>query len=43
MAGMTLTRLLEQHLRKVVPELVAVTAETVRPVGVSMLERSADQ
>ena len=43
MAGMTLTRLLEQHLRKVVPELVAVTAETIRPAGVSMLERSADQ
>jgi Fe-S cluster biogenesis protein NfuA len=42
MASMTLTRLLEQHLRKVVPELVAVTAETVRPADVSMLERSAD-
>jgi Fe-S cluster biogenesis protein NfuA len=43
MASMTLTRLLEQHLRKVVPELVAVTAETIRSAGVSMLERSAEQ
>jgi len=43
MASMTLTRLLEQHLRKVVPELEAVTAETVRSPGVSMLERSAEQ
>lgn len=31
MANQTLTRLLEQHLRQAVPELVAVTAETVRP------------
>jgi Fe-S cluster biogenesis protein NfuA len=30
MASMTLTRLLEQHLREAVPELTAVTAETVR-------------
>jgi iron-sulfur cluster assembly protein len=29
MASMTLTRLLEQHLREAVPELAAVTAETV--------------
>jgi len=43
MANMTLTRLLERHLRKVVPELAAVTAETVRPAGVSMLERSVEQ
>jgi Fe-S cluster biogenesis protein NfuA len=43
MASMTLTRLLEQHLRKVVPELEAVTAETVGSPGVSMLERSAEQ
>jgi iron-sulfur cluster assembly protein len=43
MASMTLTRLLEQHLRKVVPELEAVTAETVRSPGDSMLERSAEQ
>jgi Fe-S cluster biogenesis protein NfuA len=43
MASMTLTQLLEQHLRKVVPELEAVTAETVRSPGVSMLERSAEQ
>lgn len=42
MASMTLTRLLERHLRKVVPELAAVTAETVRPAGVSMLERSGE-
>lgn len=42
MASMTLTGLLEQHLRKVVPELVAVTAETVRPAGISMLERSVE-
>jgi Fe-S cluster biogenesis protein NfuA len=43
MASMTLTRLLEQHLRKVVPELEAVTAEKVRSAGVSMLARSAEQ
>ena len=30
MASLTLTRLLEQHLRQSVPELVAVTAETTR-------------
>jgi len=42
MANMTLTRLLERHLRKVVPELAAVTAETVRPAGVSMLQRSGE-
>jgi len=42
MASMTLTRLLERHLRKVVPELAAVTAETVRPAGVSMLQRSGE-
>jgi iron-sulfur cluster assembly protein len=42
MANMTLTRLLEQHLRQAVPELVAVTAETVRaPVG-SMLQLPAE-
>ena len=43
LAGLTLTRLLEQHLRTMVPELMAVTAEIVRPAGASMLERSADQ
>jgi Fe-S cluster biogenesis protein NfuA len=43
MAGKTLTLLLEQHLRKVVPELEAVTAETVRSAGFSTLERSAEQ
>jgi Fe-S cluster biogenesis protein NfuA len=42
LAGMTLTRLLEQHLRQVVPELVQVTAETLRPDGVSMLGRSVE-
>ena len=42
MANMTLTRLLEQHLREVVPELVAVTAKTVSPAGVSMLQRSGE-
>jgi iron-sulfur cluster assembly protein len=42
MANMTLTRLLEQHLRQAVPELVAVTAETVRAPGVSMLQLPAE-
>lgn len=42
MATVTLTRLLEQHLREAVPELVAVTAETVRPPGESMLQREAE-
>jgi len=42
MANQTLTRLLEEHLRKVVPELEAVTAETVSSAGVSILERAAD-
>lgn len=42
MANMTLTRLLEQHLRQAVPELVSVTAETVRSHGVSMLRRPAE-
>ena len=43
MANQTLSRLLEEHLRKVVPELEAVTAETVRPAAVSMLQRTAEQ
>lgn len=42
MATVTLTRLLEQHLREAVPELVAVIAETVRPPGESMLQREAE-
>lgn len=42
MANVTLTRLLEQHLRKAVPELVAVTAETVRSPDVSTLQREAE-
>jgi iron-sulfur cluster assembly protein len=42
MATVTLTRLLEQHLREAVPELVAVTAETVRPPGASMLQQHAE-
>jgi iron-sulfur cluster assembly protein len=42
MANMTLTRLLEQHLRQAVPELVAVTAETVRSPGEPMLQRLAE-
>lgn len=40
MANMTLTRLLEQHLRKEVPELEAVTAQTVQSPG--ELTRSAE-
>jgi Fe-S cluster biogenesis protein NfuA len=42
MASMTLTRLLEKHLREAVPDLVAVTAETVRPPDVSMLQQPAE-
>lgn len=40
LASLTLTRLLEQHLQKVVPELEGVTATTVRSAGVSMLAGS---
>jgi iron-sulfur cluster assembly protein len=40
MATVTLTRLLEQHLREAVPELVAVSAETVRSPGVSLLQEA---
>jgi Fe-S cluster biogenesis protein NfuA len=43
MASMTLTRLLEQHLRQAVPELVAVTAQTVRSPGPSMSQRGAEE
>jgi Fe-S cluster biogenesis protein NfuA len=43
MANVTLTRLLEQHLRTAVPELEAVTAETLRSPGISLLERPAEQ
>lgn len=42
MASMTLTRLLEQHLREAVPELVAVTAERTRSSEVSILQRAAE-
>jgi Fe-S cluster biogenesis protein NfuA len=42
MASLTLTKLLEQHLRKAVPELAGVTAETVRTHHeVSMVPRPA--
>jgi Fe-S cluster biogenesis protein NfuA len=43
LASMTLTRLLEQHLRQAVPELEAVTAETVRPPTVSMVRRPEEE
>jgi Fe-S cluster biogenesis protein NfuA len=44
MASLTLTRLLEQHLRETVPELAGVTAQTVRsPPEVSMLQQPALQ
>jgi hypothetical protein len=43
MASMTLTRLLEQHLRQAVSELVAVTAQTVRSPGPSMSQRGAEE
>jgi Fe-S cluster biogenesis protein NfuA len=43
MASITLTRLLEQHLRKEVPELEAVTAQMVQSPGTLILERSAEQ
>jgi iron-sulfur cluster assembly protein len=39
MASMTLTRLLEQHLREAVPELAGVTAQTTGSSGASMLPR----
>jgi len=42
MASMTLTRLLEKHLREAVPELESVTAEVVSSPGASMPQRSAD-
>lgn len=43
LANVTLTRLLERHLREAVPELVAVTAETVRSPGVTMHQRPAEE
>jgi len=43
MASMTLTRLLEQHLRQAVPELVAVTAQTVRSPVPSMRQRGEEE
>jgi Fe-S cluster biogenesis protein NfuA len=43
MASMTLTRLLEKHLRQAVPELEGVTAQTARSGGVRMLQRPAEQ
>lgn len=42
-ASMTLTRLLEQHLLQAVPQLAAVTAETTRSPGLSMLQRPAEE
>lgn len=42
MASMTLTKLLEQHLREAVPELAGVTAETARSSGVPMLQQSSE-
>jgi iron-sulfur cluster assembly protein len=42
MANMTLTRLLEKHLRQFVPELEAVTAETAGSPGVQMLQQPAE-
>jgi iron-sulfur cluster assembly protein len=44
MANVTLTRLLETHLREAVPELEGITAETVRsPPGASMLQRPTEE
>jgi iron-sulfur cluster assembly protein len=43
MANLTLTRLLEQHLRQAVPELEAVTAQTSRSPVDSMLRRPGEQ
>ena len=43
MANMTLTRLLEKHLRETVPELVAVTAQSGDPAAGSMSQRLAEQ
>jgi Fe-S cluster biogenesis protein NfuA len=43
MASMTLTRLLEQHLRQAVPELAAVVAETTRSSGGTMPQRPAEE
>jgi iron-sulfur cluster assembly protein len=42
MANMTLTRLLEEHLRQTVPELLGVSAESVRSPEVSTLRRPAE-
>jgi iron-sulfur cluster assembly protein len=43
MASMTLTKLLEKHLREAVPELAGVTAQTVRsPPGGPLLQRPAE-
>ena len=42
MANLTLTRLLEQHLRQDVPELEGVTAGTVRSGGLSALPLSEE-
>jgi iron-sulfur cluster assembly protein len=42
MANLTLTRLLEQHLRAAVPELVAVTADTVGSAGLAKPRRPAE-
>jgi Fe-S cluster biogenesis protein NfuA len=42
MASMTLTKLLEQHLREAVPELAGVTAQTARSSRVSMLQQASE-
>jgi iron-sulfur cluster assembly protein len=42
MASMTLTRLLEKHLREAVPELAGVTAQTDGTSRVPMLQRATE-
>ena len=43
MAGLTLTRLLEQHLRHDVPELQGVTAQTAGSPPASILQRRGEE
>jgi iron-sulfur cluster assembly protein len=43
MANLTLTQLLEQHLRQTVPELEGVTAGTARSGGVSTLQLPGEE
>lgn len=43
MAGLTLTRLLEQHLRQDVPELEGVTAQSAGSPAASILQRRGEE